>query len=74
MHKLIILPILALSLILAGCESLSAVLKNPDQLEAVYKAAVAGDYKVEVSKDGNVLHTERWVCEAGEKLQCKRAI
>jgi uncharacterized protein YcfL len=74
MRKLALIYIAVTGLALAGCESLSAILKNPDQLESIYKAAAAGDYKVEVSKNGQVLHTERWVCEAGEKLQCKRAI
>ena len=74
MRKLAAIYIAAVCMALVGCESIQAVLKNPDQLETIYKAAAAGDYSIVVSTNGVPLHTERWVCTAADKLQCKRAI
>lgn len=73
MKNLVMAGVAAACLALAGCESLSAILKNPDQLETIYSAAVAGDYKVEVKKNDVLLYTEHWVCtNEDSKLQCKR--
>lgn len=72
MRKISAIAIGAACLLMVGCESLSAILKNPEQLETIYSAAVAGEYAVDVKKDGVVLYTERWVCTNDGKLQCKR--
>lgn len=74
MRKLTMIYIAAVALALAGCESIGAILKDPNQLEAVYKAAAVGDYSIEFKKNGVLLHTERYVCTAEGDLQCKRTI
>ena len=47
--------------VLVGCESLP-FLSAKNQLETVIGVAVAGQYKVSVTKNGNSLYTETWDC------------
>ena len=56
---LAVVGIMAMGLV--ACESLP-FLSAKNQLETVIGVAVAGQYKVSVTKNGNSLYTETWDC------------
>lgn len=66
MKALSLAVIAAVSLSLSACSAVQSLLKDPKQIETVLAAEAAGEYKVEFSKDGQILHTETWDCTKGE--------
>ena len=69
---------------LTGCESVKGVLGPlgsvfggaSNKIEALLAAEVAGQYVVEIRKDGNVLLSEAWECtkdaESGKLTGCHK--
>lgn len=54
------------ALFLGGCSMLKSIMDDPKQIESIFAAEAAGEYEVELRKDGEVLHTEKWSCDRGE--------
>lgn len=71
--KYVLLSVLVLSV--SACSALPSFLGgSSNQLESIVAVTVAGTYTVTVSKDGNTLVTETWVCtqDAGKLTGCHK--
>ena len=69
--KYVLLAVTAMAV--SACSSLP-FLDAKNQLESIVAVSVAGTYTVTVTKNGNVIVTETWVCtqDAGKLTGCHK--